>query len=129
MITFEIIGERIKIRRELLKLSQKELSDSLVKRGLNLSRETISKIESGSRATNALEMKVIVDVLNLTTEELMKENQEKVLGSLFRNRGDDISDKAIAELEEIQAFIKALITQKKIDKGEIKTKRYEATWG
>lgn len=129
MITFEIIGERIKIRRELLKLSQKELSDSLAKCGLNLSRETISKVESGSRATNALEMKVIADVLGLTSEELMKENEEKDLVSLFRNRGDNLSDKAIAELEEIQDFIKALITQKKIDKGEIKTKRYEATWG
>ncbi|MDW7662938.1 MAG: helix-turn-helix transcriptional regulator [Bacillota bacterium] len=129
MITFEIIGERIKKKREFLNLSQKEVSESLSKIGLNLSRETISKIESGSRATNALEIKAIGKVLNITSEELMQENEEKDLVSLFRSRGDELSESAIIELEEIQDFIKGLIAQKKIDNGEIKLKRYESNWG
>jgi transcriptional regulator with XRE-family HTH domain len=129
MITFEIIGERIKVKRESLELSQKELSDSLSKIGFNLSRETISKIESGSRATNALEIKALGEVLNITTEELMQENEEKDLVSLFRSRGDNLSENAISEVEEIQDFIKGLIAQKKIDRGEIKMKRYKHAWG
>lgn len=128
MITFEIIGERIKVRRESIKLSQKELSELLTKAGLNLSRETISKIESGSRATNALEIKAIAEVLNITTEELMQEDEEKDLVSLFRSRGDKLSENAISELEELQDFIKGLIAQRKIDRNEIIMKRYESSW-
>jgi Helix-turn-helix. len=105
------------------------LSDSLLKIGLNLSRETISKIESGNRATNALEIKAIGEVLNISTEELMEENEEKDLVSLFRSRGDELSEDSVVELEEIQDFIKGLIAQKKIDKGEIRMKRFEPNWG
>lgn len=129
MITFEIIGERIKLKRESLKLSQKELVILLSKVGLNLSRETISKIENGIRATNALEIRAISEVLNISTEELMQENEEKDLVNLFRSRGDKLSENAINELEDIQDFIKGLIAQKKIDRGEIKMKRYEPNWG
>lgn len=129
MITFEIIGERIKLKRESLKLSQKDLAALLAEVGLNLSRETISKIENGSRATNALEMKAIGKRLAITTEELMQEDEENDLVNLFRSRGDVLSEHAVCELEDIQDFIKGLIAQKKIDKSEIKIKRYEPNWG
>lgn len=129
MITFEIIGERIRIKRESLKLSQKELAFSLEKIGFNLSRETISKIENGSRATNAIEIKAIGEILGITTEELVQENEEKDLVSLFRSRGEELSETAVYELEEIQNFVKGLIAQKKIDKGDVKIKRYEPNWG
>lgn len=129
MITFEIIGERVRVKRESLKVSQKELAASLEKVGINLSRETISKIENGSRATNAIELKAIGEILGLTTEELVQENEEKDLVSLFRSRGEQLSETAVNELEEIQDFIKGLIAQKKIDKGDVKIKRYEPNWG
>lgn len=128
MITFEIIGERIRLKRESLRMSQKDLSDTLVKSGLNISRETISKIETGSRATNALELKAIGEILSITSEELMQENEEKDLVSLFRSRGEQLSGDEANELYEIQDFIKGLIAQKKIDKGEIRLKRYESEW-
>ena len=129
MITFEIIGERIRLKRESLRMSQKDLSDTLVKSGLNISRETISKIENGSRATNALELKAIGEILSITSEELMQENEEKDLVSLFRSRGDQLSSDEVTELYEIQDFIKGLIAQKKIATGEIRLKRYEPEWG
>lgn len=129
MITFEIIGERVRVKRESLKVSQKELAASLEKVGINLSRETISKIENGSRATNAIELKAIGEILGLTTEELVQENEEKDLVSLFRSRGEQLSETAVNELEEIQDVIKGLIAQKKIDKGDVKIKRYEPNWG
>lgn len=129
MITFEIIGERVRVKRESLKVSQKELAASLEKVGINLSRETISKIENGNRATNAIELKAIGEILGLTTEELVQENEEKDLVSLFRSRGEQLSETAVNELEEIQDFIKGLIAQKKIDKGDVKIKRYEPNWG
>lgn len=129
MITFEMIGERVKARRESLKMSQKELSESLAELGFSLSRETISKIESGVRATNALEIKALGAILSISAEELMHEEEEKDLVSLFRSRGNVLSDIAICELEEIQNFIKSLIAQKKIDNGELKIKRYEPNWG
>ena len=113
MITFEIIGERIKTKRTSLKLSQNEMAALLCEKGLTLSRETISKIENGSRATNALEIKAIGQILGVSAEELTAENEEKNLVSLFRSRGDILSQSAVDELEDIQDFIKGLIAQKK----------------
>lgn len=128
MITFEMIGERIQLRRETLKMSQKDMASLLEEKGLKLSRETISKIENGSRATNALEIKAIGEIIGVSAEELMKENEEKDLVSLFRRRGDKLSDNAEDELEDIQDFIRSIIAQKKIDLGEIKIKRFEPSW-
>ena len=128
MITFEIIGERIKAKRKSLKLSQNEMVYLLCEKGLTLSRETISKIENGSRATNALEIKAIGEILGVAAEELTAENEEKNLVSLFRRRGDTLSQSTVNELEEIQDFIKGLIVQKKIDKGEVKMKKFEPDW-
>lgn len=128
MITFEIIGERIKEKRESLKMSQKELATLLIEVGLNISRETVSKIENGSRATNVIEIKAISKILGITAEEIMHEEEENGLVSLFRSRGEELSDAVSDELEDIQGFIKSIIAQKKIDIGEIKIKRFEPSW-
>ncbi len=118
MITFEIIGTRIKHRREEIKISQQELADLLIEKGLKMSRETISKIESGSRATNAIEIKAICGFLSILSEDIMREDEEDDLVGLFRSR-EKISDEAMMEIEEIQSFIKDIIAQKKINDGSL----------
>lgn len=128
MITFEMIGQRIKMKREKLKISQQELADRLQNKGIKISRETISKIESGNRATNALEIKAIGEILEISIEELMKEEKKKDLVSLFRSREERLSEEAESELKDIQDFVKGIIAQKKISLGERKLKRYEPNW-
>lgn len=128
MITFEMIGRRIKLRREFLKMSQKDMALLLEEKGLKLSRETISKIENGSRATNAIEIKAIGEMIGISAEELMQENKEKDLVDLFRSRGKELSQNTIEGIVEIQEFFKGIIVQKKINSGEIKIKRFESSW-
>ena len=127
MITFDIIGKRIQQRREDIKMSQKELTQLLVEKGLKMSRETVSKIENGSRATNAIEIRVICEVLRASAEDIMKEDEEQDLVSLFRSRGV-ISGGAMNEIGDIQVFIKDLIAQKKISSGVMTFGRITPSW-
>lgn len=127
MITFEIIGNRIKQRREEIRMSQKDLTALLEEKGMKISRETISKIENGSRATNAIEIKIICSLLRVSAEDIMRENEEQDLVSLFRSQGK-ISDDAMEEIGEIQNFIKELIAQKKISDGSMSFKKISPSW-
>lgn len=127
MITFDIIGKRIQQRREEIKMSQKELTQFLEEKGLKMSRETVSKIENGSRATNAIEIRVICEVLRASAEDIMKEDEEQDLVSLFRSRGV-ISGGAMNEIDDIQVFIKDLIAQKKISSGLMCYRRITPSW-
>lgn len=127
MITFDIIGKRIQQRREEIKMSQKELTQFLEKKGLKMSRETVSKIENGSRATNAIEIKVICEVLRASAEDIMKEDEEQDLVSLFRSRRE-FSGGTMNEIGDIQVFIKDLITQKKVSSGLMTFKIITPSW-
>lgn len=129
MITFKIIGERIRKERELLKLSQKNISDLLEEKGVSLSRETISKIETGDRPINVLEIKSISEVLNIKPDDLIKdeEEEEKDLVSLFRDRLES-SPAVLSEVREIQCFVKDIIAQKKIDSGDLVIKKFKTAW-
>lgn len=129
MITFKIIGERIRKERELLKLSQKNISDLLEEKGVSLSRETISKIETGDRPINVLEIKSISEVLNIKPDDLIKdeEEEEKDLVRLFRDRLES-SPAVLSEVREIQCFVKDIITQKKIDSGDLVIKKFKTAW-
>ena len=129
MITFKIIGERIRKERELLKLSQKNISDLLEEKGVSLSRETISKIETGDRPINVLEIKSISEVLNIKPDDLIKdeEEEEKDLVSLFRDRLES-SPTVLSEVREIQCFVKDIIAQKKIDSGDLVIKKFKTAW-
>ncbi len=127
MITFEIIGDRLRKRREEIKMNQKDLAILLEEKGIKISRETISKIESGLRATNAIEIKAICEILRVTAEEIMREEDEQDLVSLFRSQGK-ISDEAMEEIGDIQIFIKDLIAQKKINDGSMTFKKNIPSW-
>jgi len=128
MITFEIIGQRIKNGREKIGISQKDFAGKLGEVGFNISRETISKIESGSRIANALELKAICDIMNISQDEILYDETENDLVSLFRSRGNHLSENTADELDEIQEFIKSIIAQKNIIDNKVSRKRFEASW-
>jgi len=116
MLTAVLVGERIKNAREEKKISQKMLCDMLQKVGVEISRETISKIENGSRIVSAIEIKKISDMLGVDPQQFLKEEEEEQdLVLLFRRSGKfDGDEECLVELEEIQYFLKGFIRQKAI---------------
>jgi transcriptional regulator with XRE-family HTH domain len=127
MIDFNIIGERIKKQRNSEGISQKRFAQLLDEENISMSRETISKIENGTRAVNAIEIDTICRVLNVSLDEIF-EDEETDLVSLFRTYEKNISDEMIEEIEFVQDFIDDLIMQKKIFNDEMKLKKYDRSW-
>lgn len=124
MLTTGVVGERIKNAREEKKISQKKFCDMLQEVGIEISRETLSKIENGSRIVSAIEIKKIADVLGFDTQRLLEEEEEQDLVMLFRRSGkfDENDEQCLEELDEIQYFLKSFIRQKAIHEGKIKVK-------
>ena len=127
MLTVHEIGYRLKGFREDHGFSQQDLSGKLINRGINLSRETISKIESGNRNITVLEIKALAEVLNVSYEEIVKDDSEKDnLVALFRR--ENYPEEGNDDLLFLQEFFEDIILQIKLNKGESKYIRREAFW-
>ncbi|WP_094602869.1 hypothetical protein SPSIL_009800 [Sporomusa silvacetica DSM 10669] len=126
MLTLEEIGARIQSARVTRGLNQVQLSDKLKEQGLHISRETISKIESGDRPLSAMELPVFATVLSVPVTELLKEETAEDLVTLFRRKaGVNIVSEEIAE---IQDMMKALIRQKQLHEGKLIVRKREPIW-
>lgn len=66
------IGLKIKAIREERGLSQIEVVERLAKQDINMSRETLSKIENGNRTVSAIELNALCKVLNIDINNLLK---------------------------------------------------------
>lgn len=126
MLTFNQIGNRIKIFREQKGLSQSQLADLLKNKAISISRETISKIETGDRAISVIEIKALAEVLQINIEELIKEEEESDLTTLFRAEG--FSEETIESISYLQGVLKDFIFQKQIYDGKIDKHRRIPTW-
>ncbi|PKM94242.1 MAG: XRE family transcriptional regulator [Firmicutes bacterium HGW-Firmicutes-1] len=130
MLTFEQLGLKLKEHRESKDLSQKELASLLLEKGINLTRESISKIESGKRLVNAIELRVIAETLNTNTETLLGEEEEEInLVGLCRRNGDiEVTEEVEWALDDLWYFMTTIARQKKLYKGEIKIEKNEPSW-
>ena len=68
-----ICGEKIAQFRKELKLSQRELADSLQLVGLDIDKNAVQRMESGKRTVSDIELKVIAQALGVTADELLAE--------------------------------------------------------
>lgn len=66
-----ICGKRIKEARKSLKLSQEMLAAKLQVEGINIERDSISRIEIGTRFVADYELLVLCKILNVTPEYLL----------------------------------------------------------
>ena len=66
------IGENIKVIRTRSKIGQTELVRILQLQGVNITRETLVKIERGTQHIQAIQLRAIKDALNTTYDELLK---------------------------------------------------------
>ena len=120
------IGFKIKAIREARGLSQIEAVERLVEKGINMSRETLSKIENGNRTVSAVELNAICKVLNIDINILFEDEEDDDLVTLFRKK--NFSEKTIEEVEKLQDMIKMFIYQKKIYNGEFKPQKRKPLW-
>ena len=120
------IGLKIKAIREARGLSQIEAVERLAEKGINMSRETLSKIENGNRTVSAVELNAICKVLNIDINILFEEDEDDDLVTLFRKK--NFSEKTVEEVEKLQDMIKMFIYQKKIYDGEFKPQKRKPLW-
>ena len=66
-----ICGKRIKEARNKLKLSQQELAAKLQVEGVNIERDSISRIEKGTRFVADYELLILCKILNTTPAYLL----------------------------------------------------------
>ena len=120
------IGLKIKAIREARGLSQIETVEKLAEKGINMSRETLSKIENDSRTVSAVELNAICKVLNIDINILFEEDEDDDLVTLFRKK--NFSEKTVKEVERLQDMIKIFIYQKKIYTEEFKLQKRRPLW-
>lgn len=120
------IGLKIKAIREARRLSQIEAVERLAEKGINMSRETLSKIENGNRTVSAVELNAICKVLNIDINILFEDEEDDDLVTLFRKK--NFSEKTVKEVEKLQDIIKMFIYQKKIYDGELKPQKRKPLW-
>jgi len=120
------IGLKIKAIREARGLSQIEAVERLAEKGINMSRETLSKIENGNRTVSAVELNAICKVLNIDINILFEDEEDDDLVTLFRKK--NFSEKTVKEVEKLQDIIKMFIYQKKIYDGEFKPQKRKPLW-
>ena len=120
------IGLRIKVVREANGLSQAEVVERLVEKDINISRETLSKIENDNRSVSAMELNALCKVLNIDINTLFEYDEDDDLVTLFRKR--NFSTKTIEEVEKLQDMIKVFLYQKKIYVGEFESQKRKPLW-
>lgn len=129
MLTLEVIGTRVKAAREAKGLSQLQFVNEIEKAGLKLSRETLSKIETGSRSVSVLEIKAICKAISLDAEEFLKDDEEDNLVTLFRKHAALSNiEEILGEVSQIQNMLKDFIVQKDIYTKGVTAKKYEPLW-
>lgn len=118
MITEYEIGKKLKAIREEKGLSQSKVVKQLVEQDINMSRETLSKIETNSRSISAIELNALCNIFDVDIGEFFHEEEEDDLVTFFRKK--NFSQNSLEEISELQEMVKVFINQEKIYKeGEV----------
>lgn len=128
MLLVNSIGSKIKNIREVKGLSQIEVVEKLREKDVNISRETLSKIENNNRTISAIELNAICSILDVNINEIFSESEaEDDLVTLFRKKGS-FNKQTIEEIEYLQEMVKTFISQERIYKGELKQQKRKPLW-
>ena len=70
-----LCGKNVKLYRLKLptKPSQRVFSEMLQRAGIDVDKNAIQRIESGSRFVTNIEIKVLAEILNITLEQLLED--------------------------------------------------------
>lgn len=72
-----ICGEKVaRLRKQMSpKVSQRALADLMQLRGIDLDKNAIQRIECGKRFVTDIELKAFAQILHVTTDELLREDE------------------------------------------------------
>lgn len=73
-----ICGERIRLERHKQRLSQSDLAAKMQLNGVILERDSLSRIESGTRFITDYEVKVFAEVLHIDIHDLLYSDEKGV---------------------------------------------------
>ena len=75
--TLNICGNKVAtLRKNLIpKVSQRKLADMLQLKGLDMDKNAVQKIEHGKRFVTDIELKVIADIFNVTSDCLLGKSE------------------------------------------------------
>lgn len=110
------IGKKIKAIREEKRLSQSAVVEKLIEHDVNMSRETLSKIENNNRSISAVELKAISDVLGVDISDFFHEDESEDIVTFFRKR--NFSQNTLEEISKLQDMVKVFLDHEKIYKRE-----------
>ncbi len=119
MVKESEIGKKIKNIREQKKLSQSEVVEKLAKQDINMSRETLSKIENNNRSISAIELKALCNIFDVDINEFFPEEESEDLVTFFRKR--NASKNTLKEIAKLQNMVKIFMKHEKIYKEELKS--------
>ena len=69
-----LCGEKIRMARLKKRISQKDLAANLQVNGITIERDCISRIEIGTRFVADYELKVLAEILGVSVEWLLQED-------------------------------------------------------
>lgn len=69
-----ICGEKVRLARQKLRLSQSDLAAKLQIAGVIIERDSISRIESGTRFVADYELKILAEILQIDVMWLLNDN-------------------------------------------------------
>lgn len=69
-----LCGDRIRIEQLKKRMTQMELAAKIQLQGITLERDSISRIEIGTRFVTDYELKLFAKVLNVTVDDLLEED-------------------------------------------------------
>ena len=69
-----LCGEKIRMARLKKRISQKDLAAKLQVNGITIERDCISRIEIGTRFVADYELKVLAEILGVSVEWLLQED-------------------------------------------------------
>lgn len=69
-----LCGDRIRNERLKKRMTQMELAAKIQLQGITLERDSISRIEIGTRFVTDYELKLFAKVLNVTVDDLLEED-------------------------------------------------------
>lgn len=69
-----LCGDRIRIELLKKRMTQMELAAKIQLQGITLERDSISRIEIGTRFVTDYELKLFAKVLNVTVDDLLEED-------------------------------------------------------
>ncbi len=69
-----ICGEKVYFLRkqQIPKMSQRILAEKLQLNGIDVDKNAIQRIESGERFVTDIELKVLAEIFNISTDDLLK---------------------------------------------------------